>query len=88
MLNTVNSIMLDMLAAISRKDYEDRRRRQEQGIAKVESEGKYKERLIKKLHENIARLLVDGKSYGYIENIFGCSRHTISKIKKNIIALS
>ena len=83
MLNAVNSMMLDMLAAISRKDYEDRRRRQKQGIAKAKSEGKYKGRPInKKLHENITRLLVDGKSYGYIENMLGCSRHTISKAKK------
>lgn len=83
MLNAVNSMMLDMLAAISRKDYEDRRRRQEQGIAKAKSEGKYKGRPInKKLHENITRLLVDGKSYGYIENMLGCSRHTISKVVK------
>ena len=32
MLRAVNSMMLDMLAAIARKDYEDRRRRQAEGI--------------------------------------------------------
>jgi DNA invertase Pin-like site-specific DNA recombinase len=30
-----------MLAAIARKDYEDRRRRQMQGQAKAKAEGKY-----------------------------------------------
>ncbi len=32
MLRAVNNMMLDMLAAIARKDYEDRRRRQMEGI--------------------------------------------------------
>jgi len=40
-LQAVNSMMLDMLAAVARKDYEDRRRRQNQGIKKARSEGKY-----------------------------------------------
>ena len=31
-LQAINSMMLDMLAAIARKDYEDRRNRQMQGI--------------------------------------------------------
>ena len=37
-------MLLDLLAAIARKDYEDRRRRQSQGIAKAKSEGAYKGR--------------------------------------------
>jgi hypothetical protein len=36
----VNAMMLDMLAAVARKDYEDRRRRQAQGQAKAKAEGK------------------------------------------------
>ena len=43
-LQAVNSMMLDMLAAVARKDYEDRRRRQNQGIKKARSEGKYQGR--------------------------------------------
>ncbi|MDX7681288.1 recombinase family protein, partial [Aeromonas caviae] len=31
-LQAVNGMLLDMLAAVARKDYEDRRRRQQQGI--------------------------------------------------------
>ena len=34
-------MMLDMLAAIARKDYEDRRNRQMQSIASAKAEGKY-----------------------------------------------
>jgi DNA invertase Pin-like site-specific DNA recombinase len=39
-------MMLDMLAAVARKDYEDRRRRQSEGIAKAKKEGKYRGRPI------------------------------------------
>jgi DNA invertase Pin-like site-specific DNA recombinase len=41
MLRAVNGMMLDMLAAIARKDYEDRRRRQKEGVEKARLEGKY-----------------------------------------------
>ncbi|MDP1288149.1 resolvase, partial [Klebsiella pneumoniae] len=34
MFEALNSMMLDMLAAIARKDYTDRQRRQEEGIKK------------------------------------------------------
>ena len=34
MLDAINRMMLDMLAAIARKDYEQRRERQAQGIEK------------------------------------------------------
>jgi DNA invertase Pin-like site-specific DNA recombinase len=40
----LNAMRLDMLAAIARKDYYDRRRRQWQGIAKAKTEGKYRGR--------------------------------------------
>jgi DNA invertase Pin-like site-specific DNA recombinase len=41
MFAAINDMMLDMLAAVARKDYEDRRRRQMQGQAKAKAEGKY-----------------------------------------------
>ena len=37
LVGAMNSMMIDMLAAISRKDYDDRRRSAAQGIAKVRS---------------------------------------------------
>ena len=37
MFAALNAMMLDMLAAVARKDYEDRRRRQAQGIAKAKA---------------------------------------------------
>ncbi|AOM42759.1 recombinase family protein [Xenorhabdus hominickii] len=85
MLTALNSMMLDMLAAIARKDYEDRRRRQAQGVKKAKREGKYKGRPVdKKLHQKIEDLLRGQKSYSYIVNWLGCSRHTISRVSKAI----
>lgn len=85
MLSAINSMMLDMLAAIARKDYDDRRARQAQGVQKAKKEGKYRGRPInEKLHRDIEGLLRDGKSYAYIRDLLGCSEHTISKVKKKI----
>jgi len=44
MMDALNGMMLDMLAAIARKDYTDRRRRQQQGIEKLKADGGYKGR--------------------------------------------
>ncbi|GAA6168315.1 recombinase family protein [Sessilibacter corallicola] len=85
MVQAINGMMLDMLAAIARKDYEDRRRRQAQGVQRAKAEGKYKGRPInQKLHGDIAGLLRDGKSYAYIRNLLGCSDHTIARVKKGM----
>ena len=85
MLSAVNGMLLDMLAAVARKDYEDRRRRQAEGIAAAKRDGKYRgRRANKKLHDNIAALLRDGKSYSEIQGILGCGRSTISGVKKEI----
>lgn len=84
MLVAINSMMLDMLAAVARKDYEDRRRRQAEGIKKAKKLGKYKGRRINQnLHENITALLKSGKSYNAIVSLLGCSKSTISKIAKS-----
>lgn len=83
MLDAINGMMLDMLAAIARKDYEDRRRRQKQGIDKAKAEGKYKGRgadLDKQAA--IISLLKSGNSYSQIERAMGVSRPTIAKAAK------
>lgn len=55
MLFALNTMMLDMLAAVARKDYMDRRKRQLQGIEKAKKEGKYKGRPIdQNLHNKIS----------------------------------
>lgn len=82
-LQAVNSMMLDMLAAVARKDYEDRRRRQNQGINKARSEGKYQGcQPDLKRRQHIASLLRTGHSYSEIQDILGCSRHLIASVAK------
>ncbi|HHY0447681.1 TPA: recombinase family protein [Vibrio parahaemolyticus] len=62
MLKAINNMMMDMLAAIARKDYQDRRRRQAEGIQKAKEEGKYRGRQPNlELHEKIYQLRVINK---------------------------
>jgi DNA invertase Pin-like site-specific DNA recombinase len=85
MLSAINDLMLDMLAAIARKDYVDRRRRQKEGIVKAKSEGRYPGRPSDtELQQKIEGMLTDKKSYDYIQHILGCSRTTISKVSKRL----
>ena len=87
MFEAINSMMLDMLAAISRKDYEDRRRRQMQGQEKAKAEGKYVGRPEnKRRNSRIATMLAAGTSYSAIQDATGCSRATIAKIAKRTAA--
>ncbi|MCF4127543.1 recombinase family protein [Methylobacterium sp. SyP6R] len=77
----VNGMMLDVLAAVARKDYEDRRRRQEQGQAKAKAEGRYKGRPEdSKRNAIIAAMLSKGISWTQIQAGTGCSRATVAKI--------
>ena len=82
---TGTTSLLDMLAAVARKDYDDRRRRQAQGIARAKLENKYKGRPDNlKLQSQIEGLLRDGKSYSYIIDLLKCGRATIAKVSKRI----
>ncbi len=85
MFAAVNAMMLDMLAAVARKDYTDRRRRQMQGQAKAKAEGKYKGRP-EDVGRNagIAMMLKGGASYSEVQAAFGCSRATVAKIAKRV----
>ena len=85
MFEAINGMMLDMLAAVARKDYDDRRRRQAQGQAKAKAEGRYKGRPEDAGRNDwIARMLDAGQSWGSIQRATGCSRATIAKIAKRI----
>jgi DNA invertase Pin-like site-specific DNA recombinase len=85
MFEAINGMMLDMLAAIARKDYEDRRRRQMQGQAKAKAEGKYVGRPEdKRRNTRIATMLASGTSYTDVQKATGCSRATVAKIAKRV----
>lgn len=82
MLKAVNGMMLDMLAAIARKDYEDRRRRQAEGISKAKAEGKYRGRAADaQKHELIRTLrLAHGKSLRDTARLAGVSKMTVIRV--------
>ncbi len=85
MLDAINGMMLDMLAAIARKDYEDRRRRQAQGIAKAKEVGLYKGRPEDtERNAAIRKMLESGMSWNSIVAATGCSRSTLSRLAKKI----
>jgi len=85
MLEALNGMMMDMLAAIARKDYTDRKRRQAQGIVKAKSDGKYKGRPEDtQRNERIAKLLQAGMSYTDIMDTVNCSRATVAKVSKSL----
>ena len=85
MLTAINSMMLDMLAAVARKDYEDRRRRQSEGIAKAKREGKYRGRpKNESLRRNIKALVRDGCSISEIVESLNCSNKTVISVKKDL----
>ncbi|ODQ00636.1 recombinase family protein [Salinivibrio sp. DV] len=84
MLSAINGMMIDMLAAISRKDYEDRRRRQAQGIEKAKNQGKYRGRKADAaLHEKIYKLRVlNGLSINETAELTNVSARTVIRIAK------
>jgi DNA invertase Pin-like site-specific DNA recombinase len=87
MFEAINSMMLDLLSAVSRKDYEMRRHRAAQGIAKAKAQGKYRGR-----PENVSRnagiaaQLRGGASWTETQKSMGVSRATIAKISRRAIA--
>lgn len=61
----VNNLLLEILATTARKDYEDRRRRQAQGIEKAKEQGKYQGRPVNpETAKKCARALVLVESSG------------------------
>lgn len=88
MLSAINNMMLDMLAAIAHKDYQDRRRRQNEGIAKAKQLGRYQGRKPNlALHDKIIKLHVDNKlSIKETADLTGVSTRTVIRVcqsKKN-----
>ena len=87
MFDAINGMLLDMLAAIARKDYEDRRRRQAQGIARAKDEGRYRGRP-EDAERNAALvgMLKAGQSWSSIVAATGCSRSTLARLAKRASA--
>ncbi|MFC0668450.1 recombinase family protein [Azotobacter chroococcum] len=85
MLSAINGMMIEMMAAIARKDYEQRRERQAQGIAKAKAEGAYKGRPVDEdLHKRVRELLAAGLGIRATARHAGCSTTTVLKIRDQI----
>jgi len=86
MFGAINDMLMDMLAAIARRDFEQRRERQAQGIAKAKALGKFKGRRVnQERYDAINRMLASGNSWSVVQKTMGCSRNTISSaIKKRV----
>lgn len=79
----INGMLLDMLAAIARKDYDDRRRRQAQGIQKAKAKGVYSGRPEDtKRNAAILSMLRSGQSWNTIIQATNCSRSTLARLAK------
>lgn len=85
MLDAINGMMLDMLAAIARKDYDTRRHRQAQGMAKAKAAGAYKGRPEDSERNNaIMAMLRSGTPWATIQNATGCSSSTVNRLAKRL----
>jgi DNA invertase Pin-like site-specific DNA recombinase len=84
MLDAVNSMLMDMLAAVARKDYDDRRRRQAEGIEKAKAQGVYKGKPVDGvLHQKIRELREKGFSIRKTADLAGCGVSTVQRALKS-----
>lgn len=82
MLAAINSMLVEMMAAIARKDYEQRRERQAQGIEKAKASGKYQGRQVDEdLHKRVRELLAAGLGIRATARHAGCSTTTVLKVR-------
>ncbi len=84
-MNAVNNMLVDILATMACKDYELRRERSAQGVAKAKKQGLYKGRPENvERNAGIAKLLASGMTYSEIQKATGASRATIAKARKQM----
>lgn len=90
--DAINAMMLDVMAAFARKDYEDRRRRQAEGQQKAKRDGKYLGRPVDTaLHERISVMLNAGLSFSQIQEatkrtVIREGQPKITKVSRTTIA--
>ncbi|MBZ6385010.1 MULTISPECIES: recombinase family protein [Pantoea] len=84
-LKAVNSMLIDILATMARQDYETRRARQAQGIAKAKEAGVYAGKpKDEEAREMVRDLLEKGVGPARIMKAAGISRATYYRIKKEL----
>lgn len=87
LMRSISAMLLDILASMARKDYDDRRRRQAQGIAKARAAGAYTGRARnERSRAAVARLLESGATYNEVIEVVGCSRWLVADVAKELKA--
>lgn len=87
MLSAINGMMIEMMAAIARKDYQQRRERQAQGIEKAKAAGLYHGRPVDEdLHKRVQELLNAGLGIRAAARHAQCSTTTVMKIRDRLNA--
>lgn len=85
MLGAISGLMVEMMAAIARKDYEQRRERQAQGIEKAKAAGKYQGRPVDEdLHKRVKELLCAGLGIRAAARHAQCSTTTVLRIRDSL----
>lgn len=81
----LNSMMLETLAAVARKDYLDRKTRQREGIERARAQGRYRgKQANKEKHEQVIKLRESGYKIDDIVKLTELGRSTVFLIlKKN-----
>ncbi|UVJ42853.1 recombinase family protein [Pseudomonas sp. LS1212] len=83
MIAAVNGMLLDMLAVVARKDYDDRRRRQAEGIKQAQARKVYKGRPVDQdLHKRIKDCLDSGMSLRKTATSVGCALSTVQRVMR------
>ncbi|MFP6800132.1 MAG: recombinase family protein [Pseudomonas sp.] len=82
-IEAINGMLLDMLAAVARKDYDDRLRRQRQGIEKAKDDKRYQGKSIDQgKHAAILACLAKDMSIRETAQVTGTSTATVQRAKK------
>lgn len=84
MQSAMTNMLLDVMAAFARKDYERRRHVQSQGIQKAKEAGIYKGRPANEDLHNKIRDMLGGFSVRRIAGILGCSPSTVQTVKNKV----
>lgn len=84
-MSNINGMLFDILAVVARKDYEDRRRRIEEGIQKAKAQGKYKGRPIDTAkRDKVLTAFNAGMTKNQIFKVTGIARTTINRILEEV----
>lgn len=85
MQSAMTNMLLDVMAAFARKDYERRRHVQKQGIEKAKVAGLYRGKAPNQvLHQKIRDMLGGQYSVRKIAHLLDCSPSTVMAIKKQV----